>query len=186
MRIRLRMPPNSFGGGRHDAMNELFVRYAQNMIALWRRHYPGYEESLRALSEEAVQEHYQRIFVAWACEKLAWEFARASQMRWPFRNRFWLEYMLNSGIPIEMIAAQSRVPTIVVRLFARSIVGRGWLWVLTGKDRLARAPQPENTAIGEQVRFEDRIFLRPARGKIFVPAEGLFEDGSTWQTAHLL
>ena len=142
------------------------------MIALWRRHYPGYEQSLKMMTPQMVAEHYQRVLVAWSCERLAWEMTKASQSRFPFLNRFWLEYTMSAGVPLEMIAAQSHVPACMVRWCARrfGIVQAGWGWVLTGRG-LAEKPRIE---IEEQVGFEDYIFLRKAGQKILSPAEDEF------------
>lgn len=155
------------------------------MLDLWRQYYPGYDEGLRALPPEMREEHFQRVYIAWSCERLAWELANAESSRWPFRNRFWLEHMVYMGMPVWTIAEQSRVPRIVVRYYmlryglveAHSV--RDKLSWLLGVREDALCLHNDNRMmpqIEEQVRANDRIFVRPTGNKLFIPAEHLYAE----------
>ncbi len=159
-------------------MHTLYARYTQHLIDLWRQYYPGYEENLRALSPQARQEHFRRVYVAWSCEHLAWELAKAELMRFPFRNPFWLDHMLALGVPIELIAEQSRVPAAVVRYYAWKfhIVRPGGLWqtlawIVAGRTKEPLAPAQTMPPIQAQARWENIIFVQPRGKRIFFPVE---------------
>lgn len=154
-------------------VEEEYRAYAQNLISLWREYYPGYDQALCNLSESDRRAHFNRVYIAWSCEKLAWELAQAQRLRWPFRNRFWLEHVLSRGIPIQTLADMTRAPAWLVRFYAwRYGLGpSSLLWVLTGRGEEPMLPEQTRPAITAQAAFSDWIFVLPEGRKIFIPAE---------------
>lgn len=155
-------------------IEEQYREYARNLIALWREYYPGYDEALRMLSEPERQDHLRRVYIAWSCEKLAWELAKAKQMRWPFRNPYWLEHMLSRGVPIHAIARATKAPRWLVRFYVWKyglMPGASFRWVCTGRMRQEALPEQAKPAIAAQAAFSDWIFVLPQGSRIFIPAE---------------